>query len=219
MTEPPFGELLVVELDRQVAAGYCGLLFGRLGATIVSVGPPGSRESNDELSAGKKSITLDAARPEGAALLRRLAAQADVLLADDSLLADLDYASLSAQNPRLVMTCVTNSPDSDGAQRFIGLNAFAATLLPLITMSVLGRGERIEVDGGECIAAAAMLVDGDGESFEPHQGPSAEVPFRVEGVLLLDSAPQSGRHNDEVYRGLLGLTDEEMARLRREAIV
>jgi len=219
MTEPPFGELLVVELGRQVAASYCGLLFRRLGATVVRVVPPGSDESNSDLAAGKKSITLDVTRPEGAALLCRLAGQADVLLVDDSLAAGLDYASLSAQNPRLISTCVTNGPPDDAAQRFVGLNAFAATLLPLITMSVLGRGERIEIDGDECLAAAAMLVDGGEVRLETRESPPAALPFHFEGIAPPEPAPQSGQHNDEVYCELLGLTGEELARLRREAIV
>ncbi len=222
MTEPPLGELLVVELGRQVSVRYCGLLFRYLGATVLRVEPPGSDEPSSNLNAGKKSMTLDVARAESAALLCRLAGQADVLVVDDGLPPDLDYAALSRQNPRLILTCVTNAPPSDDGQCFIGLNAFAATLLPLITMSVLGRGQRIEIDGEECLAAAAMIVD-DGEmrlkrvDEEPPE--TVSLPFRVEGLASLGPAPRPGEHNDEVYGELLGLTGEELARLRGEAIV
>jgi crotonobetainyl-CoA:carnitine CoA-transferase CaiB-like acyl-CoA transferase len=168
-------------------------------------------------------MTLDVARAEGAALLCRLVEKSDVLVVDDALPPDLDYAALSRQNPRLIMTCVTETLPSDEAQRFIGLNAFAATLLPLITMSVLGRGQRIEVDGEECLAAAAMIVD-DGEMHaaqveKPLEMAPPRLPFSVDGVAPLGPVPLPGEDNDEVYCELLGLTGEELARLRREAIV
>ncbi|MGD0114569.1 MAG: CoA transferase [Dehalococcoidia bacterium] len=219
MTEPALSELLVVEVGRQVAVRYCGLLFRRLGATVLVVEPPGSDEPSSDLNAGKESMTLDLARPEGGALLGRLAEQADVLVADDSLPAELDCARLSRRNPRLIVTCISGAPLDDAAQRFVGLNAFTATLLPLITMSVLGRGQRIEVDGAECLAAAAMLV-GDGQvPLETREPAAGELPFTVEGVVPPEPVSPAGRHNDEIYCELLGLTGDELARLRREAIV
>ncbi len=219
MTEPALSELLVVELGRQIAVRYCGLLFGRLGATVLVVEPPGSDEPTSDLNAGKESITLDVARPEGGTLLGRLAEQADVLVADDSLPAELHYATLSRRNPRLIVTCISGAPLDDAAQRFVGLNAFTATLLPLITMSVLGRGQRVEVDGAECLAAAALLVD-DGEMpLQTSESALPELPFTVEGVTPAEPVSRAGRHNDEIYCELLGLTAEELARLRREAIV
>jgi crotonobetainyl-CoA:carnitine CoA-transferase CaiB-like acyl-CoA transferase len=60
---------------------------------------------------GKRSIAIDIASAEGSALVRQLAAEADVLLENYKVgqLAKygLDYASLSALNPRLVYCSVT----------------------------------------------------------------------------------------------------------------
>jgi crotonobetainyl-CoA:carnitine CoA-transferase CaiB-like acyl-CoA transferase len=60
---------------------------------------------------GKRSIAIDIARPEGAALVRQLAAAADVLLENYKVgqLAryGLDHASLSALNPGLIYCSIT----------------------------------------------------------------------------------------------------------------
>ncbi|HNJ48730.1 MAG TPA: CaiB/BaiF CoA-transferase family protein, partial [Novosphingobium sp.] len=69
----------------------------------------------------KRSIAIDMARPEGAALIRRLAAEADVVVENFRVggLAKygLDYAALSAVKPDLVYCSITGfgqyGPDKD----------------------------------------------------------------------------------------------------------
>lgn len=62
-------------------------------------------------NAGKRGITLDIESEEGRALLRRLLSSADVFLESlppgDAARLGLDYATLSAENPRLVMCTIT----------------------------------------------------------------------------------------------------------------
>lgn len=218
--EPLLSDHLVIELSRGIAARYCGLLLRHLGAGVVTIDASGgASDERDPLDAGKKSITLDVALPDGAALLHRLAGRADVLVTDDAL--PLDYDELSRENPRLVLTSITPGSESDAAGYFVGLNAFAATLLPLVNLPVIGRGQRVEVDGLECLVAAALTVEQDRGAFWPR--PSDAVaplpPFRMEGAAPLSPPPSLGEHNNEVYGGLLCLTDEELARLRLEGIV
>ena len=231
MTETLLDDLLVIDISRGVAGAYCCLLFRHLGADVVRAEAPGRSRSDDDapslhLDAGAKSITLDAAQPEGAALLRRLADRADVLIADGVLPPGLDYATLSAQNPRLVLTRVTPSSsngDNLFAEYFAGLNAFAATLLPLVNMAILGRGQQVEVGGAECVAAAAFLAD-DGRQEIQWPGPEGHetlppAPFKMVGLAPLSPTPLPGEHNDEVYCGLLGLNGEEMAQLKDKSII
>ena len=227
MTEAILDELLVIDMSNGVAGAYCCLLLRYLGAEVVRVDPPGRARSDDDalsayLNAGKKSTTLDASKPEGAALLLRLAERADVLISDASLPAGLDYPALSRQNPRLVLTRVTVPPsDNDGlfAEYFAGLNAFAATLLPLLNMAILGRGQQVEVDSAECLAAAAFLVDDQGQWPELEGDETFPPPFRVSGIAAVSPAPRPGEHNDEVYCGLLGLSGEELARLKEASVI
>src|SRR5574337_501500 len=136
LTEPrtaPLAGVKVLDLSRVLAGPGAGQLLGDLGADVVKVERPGAGDDTrawgppylkDEAgrdtaeaayflcaNRNKRSVTIDIARPEGQALVRRLAAQADVLLENFKLggLAQygLDYESLSQLNPRLVYCSIT----------------------------------------------------------------------------------------------------------------
>src|SRR4030042_5463621 len=80
--------ILIIDLSQGVAAAYCGRLLAGCGAEVIKVRPPGAGDSSPltgpegHLDCGKKGITLDYARPSGAALLRRLVEGADALIED-----------------------------------------------------------------------------------------------------------------------------------------
>jgi len=120
--------LRVLDLTGQQGA-LAGKLLADLGADVVLVEPPGGGplraippfwqglpDPERSLffwfySTSKRGITLDVARPPGAALLRRLAADADVLLESEppGRLAALGCGpeSLRALNPRFVIASIT----------------------------------------------------------------------------------------------------------------
>lgn len=141
-TEPlsgPLAGLTVLDLSRVLAGPWCGQILGDLGAEVIKVeqpgqgddtrrwGPPflpdGSRDSAYYLCANrnKRSIAIDIARPEGAALVRRLATKADIVLENFRVGAlakyGLDYAGLSAVKPDLIYCSITGfgqtGPDKD----------------------------------------------------------------------------------------------------------
>jgi crotonobetainyl-CoA:carnitine CoA-transferase CaiB-like acyl-CoA transferase len=118
----------VVDMTRVVAGPLCAQTLGDLGADVVKVerrgdgddlralGPPfvpGGEDSTYfvSLNRNKRSLSLDFTRPEGAAILRRMVAKADVLLENfrPNTLAKygLDWSSLRAVNPRLVYCSIT----------------------------------------------------------------------------------------------------------------
>ena len=125
--------LKVLDLSRVLAGPWAGQLLGDLGADVVKVerpgagddtrswGPPWVKEADgaDSRQAAyfqcanrnKRSIAVDMATPEGQALLRELAAQADVVLENfkvGGLAAyGLDFDSLKAVNPRLIYCSIT----------------------------------------------------------------------------------------------------------------
>lgn len=131
MTGPTLLEgVRVLDLSRVLAGPWCGQLLADYGADVIKVERPGAgddtrgwgppfwgegaqRTAAYYLSAnrGKRSIAIDIASPEGAELVRKLAAHADVLLENYKVgqLAryGLDYASLSATNPALVYCSIT----------------------------------------------------------------------------------------------------------------
>jgi crotonobetainyl-CoA:carnitine CoA-transferase CaiB-like acyl-CoA transferase len=230
MNEDLLAGILIIDLSQGVAAAYCGRLLAGCGADVMKVERPGAGDSShvsdpeEHLNAGKKGITLDYTQPSGASLLRRLVEGADALIEDHppdylgSL--GLGYQDLDAANPRLVMTSVT--PDGSGspfAERLVGLNAFAATLVGLLSAAGIDRGQHVEVAGSECLAAAASLPGIDlGRIPSPPLDPSE--PTDMMGVpLKAGRAPRPGEHNDEVYHGMLGLTQEELLSLREAGII
>jgi len=131
MTTSPLAGLRVLELARILAGPWIGQLLADLGADVVKVeapegddtrkwGPPFVEGTGDEhLSAayfhaanrGKRSITADFRTAEGQALVKRLAAHADVVIENFKVGGlskyGLDAASLRGEFPRLVYCSVT----------------------------------------------------------------------------------------------------------------
>ena len=133
MTTPPTHPLTglkVVELARILAGPWAGQILADLGAEVIKVespagddtrqwGPPFVTYADGTSDAayfhaanrGKSSVVIDFATPEGQAEVRRLVADADVVIENFKVgtLAKygLDYASLSAANPGLVYCSIT----------------------------------------------------------------------------------------------------------------
>lgn len=71
----------VLELAGLAPAPLCGMILADFGAQVVRVDrTPRSAVATDVQGRGKRSLALDLKRPPGAAVLRRLCCQADVLL-------------------------------------------------------------------------------------------------------------------------------------------
>lgn len=126
MDASPLEGVRVLELARVLAGPWIGQTLADLGADVVKVespegdetrgwGPPfaedGAAAYFHAANRGKRSIVLDFRDPEDAALARRLAAGADVVLENFKLggLAKfgLDHASVSATNPGVVYCSIT----------------------------------------------------------------------------------------------------------------
>jgi crotonobetainyl-CoA:carnitine CoA-transferase CaiB-like acyl-CoA transferase len=167
----------VLDLSRILAGPWCTQLLADLGAEIIKVerpgtgddtrawGPPwhdstvspGERMSSYFMSAnrGKQSVAIDIAHPEGAALIRALAAKCDVLVENFKVggLAKygLDYDALSAACPRLIYCSITGfGQDGPYAER------------PGYDFIVQGMGGLMGVTGapeGEPMRAGVAITD------------------------------------------------------------
>jgi len=134
----PLAGLRVLDLSRVLAGPLCTMILGDLGADVVKVERPGTgdetrtwgppwaegpagRESAYYLSVNrnKRSVAADLKSEDGKALVRRLAADADVVVenfAPGTLEREgLGWGDLSADNPRLVW-CTISGFGSDGPQ-------------------------------------------------------------------------------------------------------
>jgi crotonobetainyl-CoA:carnitine CoA-transferase CaiB-like acyl-CoA transferase len=125
----PLTGLKVVELARILAGPWAGQTLADLGADVIKVespagddtrkwGPPFVEREGDVSAAyfhscnrGKRSIAVDFSTAEGQDTVRRLAADADILIENFKVGGlkkyGLDYASLHAVNPRLIYCSIT----------------------------------------------------------------------------------------------------------------
>ncbi|MDB4948638.1 MAG: formyl-CoA transferase [Gemmatimonadetes bacterium] len=130
--------LRVLDLSRVLAGPLCTMMLGDLGADVVKVERPGGGDDTRQwgppwatgpdgaesayylsVNRNKRSLAADLKSPEGRALVRRLALEADVLVenfAPGTLEAwGLGYDDLAAENPGLVLCSITGY-GSDGPQ-------------------------------------------------------------------------------------------------------
>lgn len=162
--------LRVLDLTRVLAGPWCAQNLADLGADVVKVerpgtgddtrawGPPYLRDAAGEdtseaayylaANRGKRSVTVDISTAEGQAIVRKLAAQADVLLENYKVgqLAKygLDYATLAALNPRLVYCSITGFGQTGPYAPRAGYDFIVQGLGGLMSIT----GERDAVPGG-----------------------------------------------------------------------
>lgn len=129
----PYGHLRVLDLSRVLAGPWAAQLLADLGAEVIKIerpqrgddsrhwGPPFLARPDGEptreaayfmcANRGKKSVTIDLSTPRGQALVKALAAQADVLIENykvgDLVRYGLGYEDLKRVNPNLIYCSVT----------------------------------------------------------------------------------------------------------------
>ncbi len=125
----PLEGITILDLSRVLACPFASMILAELGARVIKVEQPGAGDETrayepmvqgdgDSVSAyylafnrSKESITVNLRSPEGQEIVRRLAAQADVLLENFPVGTlkkyGLDYDTVSPLNPRLVYVSCT----------------------------------------------------------------------------------------------------------------
>ena len=170
MTRGALSHIRVLDMSRVLAGPWAGQVFADLGADVIKIERPGSgddtrgwgppylkdasgqdtHESAYFLAAnrGKKSVALDISRPEGQALLRRLAAQSDVLLenykAGDLARYGLAYEDLKAINPALIYCSITGFGQTGPMREVAGYDFVIQGIGGLMSIT----GERDAQPGG-----------------------------------------------------------------------
>jgi len=117
--------LRVLDQTQVMAGPFCTMLLADLGADVVKIEPPGgeaTRQMELQLAPGhsapflavnrnKRGLVLDLKHPDGAGVLKRLVAGADVLVENYrpgvAKRLGVDYATLAAVNPRLVYCSIS----------------------------------------------------------------------------------------------------------------
>jgi crotonobetainyl-CoA:carnitine CoA-transferase CaiB-like acyl-CoA transferase len=177
----PLSHIKVLDLSRVLAAPWTGQNLADLGAEVIKVerplkgddsrafGPPWlkDRNGNDTTESayflaanrGKKSITINLSLPAGQELVRKLAAQCDVLLENykfgDLARYGLGYEDLKGLNPRLVYCSVTGFGHTGPYRERPGYDFMIQGMGGLMSVT----GERDELPGGGPQRVGVPIVD------------------------------------------------------------
>ena len=174
----PLAGLRVLDLSRVLAGPWCTQLLGDLGADVIKIerpkvgddtrhwGPPWHGEGEARVAAyflsanrGKRSAAIDFATPEGAALVRRLAGQCDVVVENFKVggLAKfgLDAASLRAANPKLIVASITGFGQDGPYANRAGYDFIIQGMGGMMSVTGLPDGE----PGGGPMRAGVAIAD------------------------------------------------------------
>jgi len=171
----------VLDLSRVLAGPWCTQILADLGADVIKIERPGvgddtrtwgppfikDADGNDTDQASyftacnrnKRSVTVDMAPADGQALLKQMAAQADIVVENFKTGGlkqyGLDQESLRAANPRLIYCSVTGfGHDGPYAER-AGYDLMIQAMTGM--MSITGRPD--DVPGGGPLRVGVALTD------------------------------------------------------------
>ena len=175
----PLRGITVLDLSRVLAGPWATQNLADLGAEVLKIekpgegdetrrwGPPFAGTRDGELgdatyffccNRGKRSVTVDFARPEGAAIIRRLAERADVLVENYRVGAlehhGLDYSRLRAVNPRLIYCSITGFGQSGPYAARPGYDALIQAMGGL--MSITGEPDGVPGAGPQKVGVAIV---------------------------------------------------------------
>ena len=160
----------VLDLSRVLAGPWCTQTLADLGADVIKVerpgtgddtrtwGPPFLKDAAGQETAeaayylganrNKRSVTCDIALPAGQALIRELVQRCDVFIENfkvgDMARYGLDYAALSARNPRLVYCSITGFGQTGPYRERAGYDYAIQGMGGLMSVT----GERDDLGGG-----------------------------------------------------------------------
>jgi crotonobetainyl-CoA:carnitine CoA-transferase CaiB-like acyl-CoA transferase len=148
----------VLDFGRYIAGPYCAALLADLGAEVIRIEKregsedrwmtpimPGAKTTEREgamfmqMNRNKRGMTLDPMKPDGRAIARKMVERADVVIANlppETLSAmGLDYATLSAINPRIVLTTVSAFGHGGPYSNRVGFDGVAQTMSGMAYMT------------------------------------------------------------------------------------
>ncbi|HMI40381.1 MAG TPA: CaiB/BaiF CoA-transferase family protein [Sphingomicrobium sp.] len=174
----PLQGIRVLDLSRVLAGPWCTQLLADMGADVIKIerpevgddtrhwGPPWHEHGDEKVAAyflaanrGKRSAAIDFARPEGADLVRKLAAKSDVVVENFKVRGlakfGLGAASLRAENPRLIVASITGfGQDGPYADR-AGYDYIIQGMGGMMSVTGLPDGE----PGGSPLRAGVAIAD------------------------------------------------------------
>ena len=158
----------VIDLTQVMAGPFCTMLLADLGADVIKIEPPegdmtrrmpggvgNDTPAYNAVNRGKRSVVLDLKTAEGRGIAGRLAESADIFAENSrpGVMASfgLDYATLSARNPRLIYGSISGYGQTGPDRARGGLDLIAQGVSGI--MSVTGE------PGGPPMKSGIPLTD------------------------------------------------------------
>ncbi|MFA5963493.1 MAG: CoA transferase [Sphingomonas sp.] len=149
----PLNGIRVLDFGRYIAGPYCAALLGDYGAEVIRVERIGGNEDRFivpvaedgsgagflQLNRNKKSLALALGSEGGRAIVRRLVATADIVVANmpaDALArAGLDLASLAAIKPDIILVTASAFGDEGPMAHSVGFDAVAQAMSGVVALT------------------------------------------------------------------------------------
>lgn len=169
----PLSGLRVLDLSRWIAGPHCALMLGDMGADVVKVETPGGDPSRDSgpyvagestyfmaLNRSKRGIVVDLRTAAGMEVLKRLIAEADVLVENfrPGTLAEMGLGDqvLQGLNPRLITVSVSGFGPEGPYSRRGCFDSIAQAMSGLHSVTGLPDGEPVRAGYYVADYAAAL---------------------------------------------------------------
>ncbi|HEX5455120.1 MAG TPA: CoA transferase [Stellaceae bacterium] len=220
----------VLDFGRYIAGPFCAALLGDLGAEVIRIERLGGGEDRFFIPVGaapdgggamflamnrnKRGMTLDPAAPKGREIVRRLAATADVVIANlppavlRSLALDLD--SLRAVKPDIILTTVTGFGAGGPLSHKHGFDGIGQAMSGAVHLSGLPEQPIVSkvpwVDfGTACLSAfgtlAALIERGKTGRGQKVEGALLRTAIAFANSLLIEQALTGVNRTATVNRG------------------
>ncbi|KGH45790.1 carnitine dehydratase [Modestobacter caceresii] len=155
----PLSGLLVADFSRVLAGPYATMLLADMGAEVVKVESPGGDDTRSwappvregvstyylGVNRNKRSIALDLKDPADAAAAQELARRADIVIENFKTGGlgrfGLDYASVSATNPRVVYASITGFGSGPAGAPLPGYDLIVQAISGLMSLTGDPEGE------------------------------------------------------------------------------
>ena len=215
----PLAGVTVLDLSRVLAGPWATQLLGDLGAEVIKIERPGEGDDTRQwgppfatradgsrgdaayffcANRNKKSVTVDIANPEGAGIVRALAARADVVVENFKVGGlkkyGLDFESLSRANPRLVYCSITGFGQTGPYADHAGYDYMIQAMGGL--MSITGEADGAPMKVGVAVAdlaaglyASNAILAGLLHARATGQGQHIDIAlFDVQAAMLANQA-------------------------------
>jgi len=173
---PPLDGLIVLDFSHALAGPYCTMLMAAYGARVIKVESPGQGDigrtwgppfqGSDAayfvgLNSGKESLAIDLKSPEGLEICRKLAAKADIMIENfrpgTMNRLGLDYASLSAINPRLIYVSVSGYGQTGPRRNEPAMDLIVQAASGLMSITGTNDGETVKTGHSVADITAGMF--------------------------------------------------------------